>query len=552
MHAGKGSVAMGIYVSLTILPEHIGATGWKKSYEETLSFLQGCPMQIMGLHSERIGSGDRLVQTRALEIDGDTPDQRHWHAVGDFESRMTGESFTFYRNINRYRFGSPREKHHAGETADIVKNLMEKEKGTRRVFSEKTQGHPYHLPMLAVAMLVEDRFPRYAAAGGDIDIRQARNAQMLIKTVLGRDVAIPIVTDARRLYKRVSLFCRGSKAMERSLYLFRGDESAGLQAILDTTDRGGLEEWFLGSLRQYDSPNRLGTIDLLIQWLNATQDLPALCHMACSDKRGPGFNPVEFASALAFTWLSVPENERDSIAILLKPEGAAYTVDDQFGTVFMDAAGMKGRLLRYFLKPEKALEILARSFPAHAGLIRRAFRQRTAQIRADLAQLRRPLQEYAGKAGADSDPETGDGSSLLRLTSIENASRTQMLMLQAVAVVVRRGREFLQRRAAGLFNGSAARLRDKVLRGAEQQQLVLTEDAWRWIDAETDKELLGLLLCLLSLKEREQTLCNVRKAVFESRLLARGVLKMTHDDALPAKFKKMPLNRAKPAMGRVG
>lgn len=67
----------------------------------------------------------------------------------------------------------------------------------------KTQGEPYHLPLLAVAMMLEDRFPRSAIVTGDLHEAHACEAAAYAEGVLGYRPAMPIVLDANRLRERL-------------------------------------------------------------------------------------------------------------------------------------------------------------------------------------------------------------------------------------------------------------------------------------------------------------------------------------------------------------
>ena len=151
---------MGVFIQLGIIPEHIQAPAWQDIYEQSLKFLQGYPLQLMGVREQHIGSQKRRVYSRQLEHQRDDSNSRHWHVVGDFDHMEWAESFLLYANIEHYR-----NRWRPGDQQppeDIVQDLVTHQTYPNDVFSSKTQGHPYHIAMLAVGMLVENRFPSAA------------------------------------------------------------------------------------------------------------------------------------------------------------------------------------------------------------------------------------------------------------------------------------------------------------------------------------------------------------------------------------------------------
>ena len=103
-------------------------------------------------------------------------------ALPDRATLRTAESHSMCRSLDRYR---------GGQHEDDVLVAAWRESATP-VFSSKTQGEPYHLPVLAAAMLIEDRFPCAAVVRGDIDDRDTAKAAAWIEAVSGRRVMPPV------------------------------------------------------------------------------------------------------------------------------------------------------------------------------------------------------------------------------------------------------------------------------------------------------------------------------------------------------------------------
>jgi hypothetical protein len=524
---------MGVYISLAIMPSRINHEEWRETYEETLALLQGYSGEMMGIQREQINAAERRVYSRQIEHHVDDPKQRHWHVVGDFASKESGESFIFYYDLDHYRARGSRTKSD-DEIDDLVVNIITEKGGYCDVFSDKTQGCPYHIPLLAVAMLVEDRFPKHAHASGDIDIHQAKQAQAFAKTVLKREIALPLAVDAPRLFKRVQSHFLGKEALAHFERLFRGDSNSSFETLYKMSDRAIFTPGFLDDLQHYKSPTQLGVIDLCMKWLNATRDLRTLCELACLHEDGPKFDPVQFADALASTWISIEESLRGVMTAFRKPKGATDTVATQFGSILFDMGGLKGRSMRFYMDEKQVLETLSELFPRHAKLIENVFTTETEKIRKNLADSQKGVEELVRRS--DEEPEPGDGSSFMLLKSTGHLSKNQRIMLESMAYALSLTRTKFQEEDPEIFQDPSEQMREKIVRISHHQGITLTEDAWKWIDNEKDAELLRFVLMLVLIKNDEQRFWNMRKGLLEKRNLCQAVLEMTHDQKLLAKI----------------
>ncbi len=524
---------MGISINLSIIPEPIAADEWQEIYTQSLALLNGYPGEMMGIQRERINSAQRRVYSRKIEHHLDDPTQRHWHVVGDFKSKERGESFVFYQDLDHYRASdemvSPDE--------DIIVELIEDYDYVRSIFSNKTQGHPYHIPLLAVAMLVEDRFPKYAAVRGDIDLHQAKEAQVFASTVLKKEIALPISVDAPRLFKRIQEHYQGPEALLHFSDIFIADNNQLFSALFIMSEQDAFRQWFLGQLRNYESANQWGAIDLSIGWLNSTEDLVTLCELACINDVGPKFDPVTFSSSLASTWISIEPSLRDVMQVFRKPEGAIDSIATLFGSFLLDASGGKGRSIRYYMAEEEVLSILVALFPDHSLKIRESFKTRTEQIRQSLSDCQEPVQELI-KRVEDEEPEMGDGRSFMHVESIKNLSPQQTFMLKGMAYTLANIRAQIRSDIPELFSESCEQWKDKIVRISHEQGLTLSEDAWKWIDQEEQRELLLLVLTIVLLNKREQTVWNLRCALLENRELCQAALEMSNDEEMLANMAK--------------
>lgn len=182
---------MGTYVRLSVEPALISSDAWHHLYDETLQLLKSWPDPPLGIQ-ERVIAGQKLVvYTRDFE------DEDGWRIVGDTRSRRRAEAFSFPR--------SPRWLGSTSSKRDEVDILTSVVRGTfgSGVFSEKTQGEPYHDLLVAVGLLAETRLPGLAVVHGDISYTDGEKARDALAVLFGESFELPVVMDEARIRAHV-------------------------------------------------------------------------------------------------------------------------------------------------------------------------------------------------------------------------------------------------------------------------------------------------------------------------------------------------------------
>jgi len=223
---------MGLFVRLAIKPDRIAPGQWREVYEESLALLQGYPGEMMGHESVITDSGEKALHTKNLEHHPDDPVQRHWHVVGDWGSKQHCESFIFYYDLAHYRSKERTPQSRDNKADDILVSMVERKQDVAYVLFNKTDRQPYHIPMLAVAMLVEDRFPTYAHVHGDINFDEARRAQALAKSILKRLITLPLIVSASRLLERLQQHYPRQEAVTHFHDFFYGEYTETVERLL--------------------------------------------------------------------------------------------------------------------------------------------------------------------------------------------------------------------------------------------------------------------------------------------------------------------------------
>ncbi|MEK6845434.1 MAG: hypothetical protein AABY26_01640 [Nanoarchaeota archaeon] len=333
---------MGIYVNLEIMPAFIDSALWRETYDESLLLLKAYTPPLMCLQVENLRFAKRLFYSSRLE-QTTAGGQKYWEVVGDLGTKTSGETFRLYGNISDYQDS---EEITPKEDIDI---LLRKEdsKLIRSIFHAKTQGLPYHIPLIAVAALIESRMPRYAFVRGNITKSQAKEAVGWANSILKKKIESPICLEATRLWQCLSKSLVGEELLNRFTDLFLGDKEEAYRLIWSSlSDKEIMKNWIIKKLRDYDVPTKIGCHWIFIAWLNATSDLRTLIELSSVRKSGPLFSPIDMAEALTNIWITIPQKDTKYLAELQEAMENTTTVESQlaqFALVYY-TTGVKRKL----------------------------------------------------------------------------------------------------------------------------------------------------------------------------------------------------------------
>ena len=475
---------MGTYIYLYIMPCKISHVRWTEVYEEALSLIKAYPAELMGIRYKIFPWGERIYYSREVEHDKDNPSERKWEVDGDMKSKRTCETFCMYWDLNKYSEGTVKEKRSRN---DILYNILRDKENYTSVFSDKTQGEPYHYAILAVASLIESRFPYFACATGDIDEEEAKEALSMANSILKEKIDIPLCTDAGRLLKRLQKFSKGKELLENFDYFFKGDYGEIATAFCKELDIDTLSEWFLKRIEGC-SPDEEGVKEILACWVRERGDIEDLSEIVCFNPKGPGFAPLKFLSAICSALTVIDDNLQESLL-----------------RIFPEFKKEIKLIIEKNLKEDKNIE--KESKPELYK--RKNFRWKNICYGYDL-----------------------DEGNIFKTTaffgSLEDFYKEVLL---AFALQVKELKEDTMKLFPG--NGSkftSRHLWKKIVKYSEKRVIVVTEDAWQWIDKEEDINMLWVLLSLAMIDDYEVTLCGMRRSVFENRAMCREIVRLMNDD----------------------
>lgn len=514
------SCRVGVHITLDIQPRRIAPRAWRRAFEETLGLLRAHPSGLIGYDTTEIRGRALCVYTDDIER-GKGTDNHRWCVIGDRETLRTAEPQSLYRDLSQYA-------RNARSSPDeiLLQISVDEAPGVTNVFGGKTQGEPFHFPLLAAAALIEHRFEGVALVGGNIDRGQAERACGWASEVLGEEISLPVRVDAGALMKRIAPHYEGLALAEAFRQRYLGLQDEVEEILLEALPVHVAEASWLAQMRGYEDPEMLGALRLIIAWLNAGGALTRLCQLSCLEREGPTFPPPRFACALASTWIGIPRGVRSHLDVFQKPKGATETVMSLLGGFLLDMEAVGWRL-----RVERSLSEIEVAFAAAFGTkgpeLFSLFCARSSALERRVVASAVDVERIVARTAVGRRLED-----LPEAMSVDQLSEIQKRSLTGMAYGVRRFREQAVR---GLPQG-ASRDEDEDIKSllvmmSQRSGDTFTEMAWEEIERE-ETELLKVLLTVGMLNNGPVAWCHLRRAVFERRALRAYVARASQDDAL--------------------
>lgn len=512
---------MGTYIGLSLLPKGVSQLHWGKVYEESLELLNAFPFADI-IEKDYFG----LTIPVFVQAKEKVKQKKFWQFCGDLNSKKYGETFKLYKDISVYK-----KSIESDERKDIL--LENQAQHIVNIFDSKTQGHEYHLYILAIAMLIESRLPKYALVSGNIDYKQCVKAKEWADMHLSTPIDLPVRVNAERLLSRFSHINNDVDKIEILERWLIADQEKKFEMIFNLFSRESFVQWYLRNLRSYSSPVQVGSLKLMIYYLNIVKDIKSLIYLACKHEDGPEFHSLEMIKAIARTWICLPQEHFSFMKAFNKVEGHPEIVERQFGMMVMDLK-FSGREIKTHILLDEVAANLENHFPDFEGSIEQTLINEISLIEGEL----QTFHEQAKTSLELSDVSTedkmyfADEEAFLYFNGDSVVlTEEQELHLKSIAYSIKvflEQNEYSTMLNQFLFGSMLDMKKVLAVLANEKFHMILTEHTWNWIQATDNVELIKILLLKLIIDElmankNEKNKMDMRKAMFENRILLERI-----------------------------
>lgn len=523
---------MGTYINLSILPSSISNLEWEQVYNESLKLVNAFPFA--DVVKRKYFGYDLPVYAKALEK---IEPERHWVIRGDLQSKRFAETFTLYRDISHYQ---------STKLESIQKDILfEEDRLQIDVFNSKTQGYEYHLYILAIAMLIESRLPNKSMVSGNIDYDQCVKAKQWADQFLSSPIEIPVRVDVDRLLSRNSHLNNEMEQVQFVNKLLIADQEEKFNVIYRRFSRKIFLDWFGYELKAYSSPNQLGALKMLIYFINTTADLNVLLDIICKSKNGPQFSHSEVIRAIARTWLCLQREKFSFLGAFAKVSGHPEVTERQFGTVVMDMM-FTGREIKEYIPLTEVAKNLEAYLTNTASEIESMLKQEITKTEDQLLAFHnqiRPALEIKEASTEDQMYFTDEDAYLYFDGSNVVLTDEQEFTLKAIAYSIKK--ILNQGGEGGLMQYLSLPIQKlKLIVAAfvnEKYNMILTEQAWEWIEEIDDTFYVKILLVKLIIDDANnlnhvKSHSDIRKAMFENEMITLRIAQYMGDGTIMEGF----------------
>lgn len=504
---------MGLHLHLRVNFKKIKAEDWESAWTDSLDALHRFPLPLCRLGAETINGRRRLIYARDLRINPGHNDEG-WKMEGDLMSGKRGETFCLNRNLSWYT------GKYAGAEGEVD------------LWGSKTQGFPYHLALLAVGILLENRFPDHCYVFGDIDQNQTDAVIVWLETVYGKSFLPPLCLDAERLFLAKKAGHKNNHdAMQAFGEMWRGSSTEKYRAFLKHAGRNVTFDLCAWLLNGYDSLVQWGARDLLRSVLEATGSVPDLIAFIehAVAQRPADKKPFDWLDALKLLcddYIFINPVKREAIKQLADPGEDMQNIDQVLGQLFIKMAGMP-YVSPLYVPEDELLEFFALRDPERGVEYQTLIEKK----KADLEELLSNVHKTAGVI----DEMVSQNDELRQLDEEEEnysnlaAPHERYILRQAwqqkdrytnvekTMEDIRQGLSVLIQNNPTLSKNMA---REEYLNGiytyTSRAGIGLSEAAWSAIDALTDKIILKHLHALSAINNNELTFWRWRIHIFET------------------------------------
>ncbi len=339
---------MGIFIHMCI-SKAVTKQEWEAVYEETLWLVEAFPL------AER-----RMVNCKGIETMCLTPTverdvemgiwsnkriRRGWMADGDYETMHEAEDYCLWRDMVGDEVISD-----AGDalwglipwTLDIGKGREDpRSKRIFKIWGGKTQGEPYHMYLLAIACLIEDRLGERALVYGDITRGQCKKAVELANRYLEKPIEIPDRCDLARFKERVlrlDISARDQLRVFEEFYLGTKDAEFG-EYMRTAYSTEALDEYWRYEFGESYSNGRVA--EKTMNYLLWGFSLNKLCKLINFNDKEKLSHYDDFVKIIMDTKLHIKEKNCGDILKIDQEESTPYSIYTLFAQIMFRGAENK-------------------------------------------------------------------------------------------------------------------------------------------------------------------------------------------------------------------
>ncbi len=328
---------MGIFIHLEV-SKSTTEEEWNRVYQESLELVNAFPLAERGTITYFGKQVVCAVRTRERQSSDRSGMEYGWHAEMDYDTLKQAEDYYLPRNlVDREKIDREAQDAMMGALPTYM-DYDWKDKRFGRTYSlwgAKTQGKPYHMYLLSIACLMEDRLGEKAFVYGDITQGQCRKAVEMANRYLKQPIQVPARCDVDRLYRRIQRLpieeIEKTEAFER---FYLGEKDKMFYQYMRSHFHAEIIRAYWEKRFSHSFIGTRGFTKVLREYLSSGAGLEELCRIAHMKDREGNLQCEKFINAVMDSKLHIKEKNTDDCLDIQQGAEQPYSI----WTLFADFA----------------------------------------------------------------------------------------------------------------------------------------------------------------------------------------------------------------------
>jgi hypothetical protein len=525
---------MGLYLHVTINFKGISNEAWENTWLESIEILKKFPLPLSRHDIQtQLGQKRHVYSQQWILKAGEKSE--YWRLEGDLLSGQSAETFQFFRHLETYK--SDYQTHQGCFKKSVFHtNADELEYAASsngvELWDSKTQGYPFHLAILAVGILLEQRFPENCYVHGDISAKQVSVMREWLKNVFGKTYPKPICFDANRLFGKLQTVYKNQKTLlTRFAVLYKGGQTEQFKAMLRLSGKEMTYNYYATQLNDFEKLTQWGPQELMRTVLEATKDIHALIEFvekAVSQRatKKMAFEWTDVLTMLCEDFIFVNPSEREIMQRLTHESNNMQNINDVFGQLFMKMSGMP-HISPLYVPANELLEVFALRDPKNGTQYAQIIQESQDKLKNLTKQTSDRFQniEVELEKNKDFNQEINEKENFIAQYPVHEQYIIRQALQQQdhfgnyeknIPTLIRSLSGLLQKHTQ-LYEGKTV---EHYLKGIYEYSFHagfgVSEQGWERIDTLKDLNILKYLYVLATVNQSERTFWRWRKHIFET------------------------------------
>ncbi len=253
---------MNTSIGLDLNTDGINPFAWEAAYQESLCLISGFEF-LDRIIDRTTFPGSEWVYARRTEERRLKRQKYGWQIIGDLTTMQLAEPFSLYKDISYYSIpGHSSDKKPPDIYADYTQRNSQWKMSqgdfpasSINIFHGKTHGYTHHVFLLAIALLIENRFPKRAIVYGNITNDQLTSAIKWANSILDKKLKLPDRSSAQTLISRLQAFYSDPQDLLNAFFTLSIEEKSSRQKhfILPAVAEKDIMTWFNRRLSEHEA-----------------------------------------------------------------------------------------------------------------------------------------------------------------------------------------------------------------------------------------------------------------------------------------------------------